>query len=150
MFDREAAVYVNAGGQDNWLTQYRAVSHRAYIEKFGMGLDLVIETMRRERLGSPEFHDDTHSFRVRVPRKLILAEHVPDLSTRDGRAEAILVLFQERGAWRQREMIERLQIPRSTLQRDLEELVRQQRLLARGATKSRVYALPRSEHAAES
>jgi ATP-dependent DNA helicase RecG len=119
--------------------------HRTYIEKFGMGLDLVIETMRRERLGRPEFHDDVHSFRVRVPRKQILATHVPDLSTRDGRTEAILVLFQERNSWRQRELIDRLQIPRSTLQRDLEELVHQQRLIARGATRSRIYVLPDTE-----
>lgn len=119
--------------------------HRAYIEKFGMGLDLVIETMRRERLGSPEFHDDTHSFRVRVPRKLFLATHIPDLSTPEGRIDAILGLFQERSAWRQRELLERLQIPRSTLQRDLDVLVQQQRLVARGATKSRVYVLPPTE-----
>ncbi len=115
--------------------------HRTYIEKFGMGLDLVIETMRREHLSTPEFHDDQHSFRVRVRRKLLLSSYVPDLSTREGRVEAILVLFQERSTWRQRELLERLQIPRSTLQRDLEELVQQQRLIVRGATKSRIYAL---------
>jgi ATP-dependent DNA helicase RecG len=124
--------------------------HRAYIEKFGMGLDLVIETMRRERLGSPEFHDDMHSFRVRVPRKQLLATHVPDMSTRDGRAEAILMLFQERSSWRQHELMERLQIPRSTLQRDLEELVQQQRLIVRGATKSRIYILPSTERPRDS
>jgi ATP-dependent DNA helicase RecG len=124
--------------------------HRAYIEKFGMGLDLVIEAMRRERLGSPEFHDDMHSFRVRVPRKQLLATHVPDMSTRDGRAEAILMLFQERGSWRQHELMERLQIPRSTLQRDLEELVQQQRLIVRGATKSRIYILPSTERPRDS
>jgi len=82
--------------------------HRAYIEKFGMGLDLVIETMRRERLSIPEFHDDRHSFRVRVQRRQLLADRSSDLSTREGRAEAIMALFQERGTWRQRELIERL------------------------------------------
>jgi predicted HTH transcriptional regulator len=64
--------------------------HRTYIEKFGMDLDLVIETMRREHLSTPEFHDDQHSFRVRVRRKLLLSSYVPDLSTREGRVEAIL------------------------------------------------------------
>jgi hypothetical protein len=91
----------------------RFLFHAGYIEKFGMGLDVVSDALRQAKLGSPEFHDDGHSFRVRVYRGV---ERSAEGVTRDGRVEAILALFAERAAWRQREMLDRLRIPRSTLQ----------------------------------
>jgi len=112
--------------------------HASYIEKFGMGLDAVIDALRQGRLGSPEFYDDGHSFRVRVYRGV---EPSTEGITHDNRAEAILALFAERPLWRQHEMIERLRVPRSTLQRDLDLLVTQGRLIVRGATRNRVYTL---------
>jgi predicted HTH transcriptional regulator len=113
--------------------------HAGYIEKFGMGLDVVSEALRRARLGSPEFHDDGHSFRVRVYRSAApVSESIPQ----SARFAAILALFAERPRWRQREMLERLPAPRSTLQRDLDLLVSQGHLVASGATRSRVYSLP--------
>jgi predicted HTH transcriptional regulator len=112
--------------------------HAGYIEKFGMGLDVVSDALQRARLGGPEFHDDDHSFRVRVYRGAVsVSESIPQ----SARIAAILALFAERPQWRQREMLDRLSVPRSTLQRDLDLLVSQGRLSARGATRSRVYCL---------
>lgn len=119
--------------------------HGGYIERFGMGLDAVIEALRIGHLGDPEFYDDRHSFRVRVRRAASLQPSAPDMRTPDGRHAAILDLFTRRRVWQQREMLENLSLPRSTLQRDLTELVRTGRLLALGATKNRVYMLPGTE-----
>ena len=119
--------------------------HAGYIEKFGMGLDSVIDALLQARLGTPEFHDDGHSFRVRVQRRVEQADEKPDLTTKEGRAAAILDLFTIRGTWHQHEILRHLAITRSTLQRDLDLLVKQQRLIARGATKNRVYTLPKPD-----
>ena len=119
--------------------------HAGYIEKFGMGLDAVIDALQQLNRNSPEFHDDGHSFRVRVNRPVYRDDQAPDLMTKEGRAEAILALFNERSKWHQREMLERLEISRSTLQRDLESLVNQSKLIVRGATKNRVYSLPKKD-----
>lgn len=115
--------------------------HAGYIEKFGMGLDAVIDALQASRSGRPIFRDDGHSFSVRVPRRAD-AGIGSDLSTREGRAAAILRLFADRPSWRQREMLETLGIARSTLQRDLDQLVQEGQLIARGATRNRVYMLP--------
>jgi ATP-dependent DNA helicase RecG len=116
--------------------------HAGYIERFGMGLDAVIDALRLERLGDPEFYDDRHSFRVRVRRAVSLQPHAPDLRTPQGRTDAILDLFTRRKVWRLHEILENVDIPRSTLQRDLSSLVAQGRIIAQGATKNRVYLLP--------
>ncbi|MDQ2995536.1 MAG: hypothetical protein M3R61_00550 [Chloroflexota bacterium] len=115
--------------------------HAGYIEKFGMGLDVVSDALRRANLGSPEFHDDGHSFRVRVYRNTSsVSESIPQ----SARFATILALFSERPQWRQRELLDRLHVPRSTLQRDLDLLVLQGHLVASGATRSRIYRLPDS------
>ena len=115
--------------------------HASYIEKFGMGLDVVNDTLRRAHLGKPEFYDDVHSFRVRVNRDTAaLSESIPQST----RVATILALFTEQPQWRQRDILDRLRVPRSTLQRDLDYLVEQGRLVVQGATRSRVYHLPRN------
>ncbi|NTW97922.1 MAG: helix-turn-helix domain-containing protein, partial [Oscillochloris sp.] len=120
--------------------------HAGYIERFGMGLDAVIDALRLAHLGDPEFYDDRHSFRVRVRRAVSLQPTAPDLRTPEGRAASILDLFTRRQVWRQHEIMESLDIPRSTLQRDLASLVAEGRLIAQGATKNRIYQLsPESE-----
>lgn len=116
--------------------------HAGYIEKFGMGLDAVIDALRQAHLSAPAFYDDKHSFRVRVQRAANLLPGAPDMRTREGRFTAILELFAHRRVWQQHELLEKLNITRSTLQRDLMELVQQRRLVARGATKNRVYIMP--------
>ncbi|MEN9936576.1 MAG: hypothetical protein RLZZ387_3155 [Chloroflexota bacterium] len=116
--------------------------HAGYIEKFGMGLDAVIDALRDTNLGAPEFHDDKHSFRVRIPRRVEQSQAQRNVVTREDRAAAILALFTAQPEWRQHELIERLGFSRSTLQRDLDWLVREGQLLARGATKNRIYTLP--------
>ncbi|MEI8165210.1 MAG: ATP-binding protein [Chloroflexales bacterium] len=116
--------------------------HAGYIERFGMGLDAVIDALRLARLGDPEFYDDRHSFRVRVRRAVSFQPIAPDLRTSEGRMAAILDLFTRRQVWRLQEILESVNIPRSTLQRDLTSLVEQGRLLAHGATKSRIFMLP--------
>lgn len=115
--------------------------HAGYIERFGMGLDAVIDALRLGRLGDPEFYDDRHSFRVRVRRAVGVQPTAPDLRTREGRAAAILDLFTRRQVWRLHEILESVDIPRSTLQRDLASLVVQGRIVAQGATKNRIYLL---------
>jgi ATP-dependent DNA helicase RecG len=116
--------------------------HAGYIERFGMGLDAVIDALRLEKLGDPEFYDDRHSFRVRVRRAVSLQPTAPDLRTPEGRAAAILDLFTRRKVWRQHEILESLNIPRSTLQRDLTTLMKQGKLQVEGQTKNRVFRLP--------
>lgn len=116
--------------------------HAGYIERFGMGLDAVIDALRLAHLGDPEFYDDRHSFRVRVRRAVSLQPTAPDLRTPEGRMEAILDLFTRRQVWRFHEIQESINIPRSTLQRDLSALVAQGRIAAQGATKNRIYMLP--------
>lgn len=116
--------------------------HAGYIERFGMGLDAVLDALRVVQLGDPEFYDDRHSFRVRVRRAVSLQPTAPNLRTPEGRAAAILDLFTRRRVWRLQEILESVDIPRSTVQRDLANLVEQGRLQAEGATKNRVYHLP--------
>jgi predicted HTH transcriptional regulator len=114
--------------------------HAGYIEKFGMGLDAVIEALQATYVGRPDFHDDGHSFRVRVPRRTEVSLGY-DLSTRQGRTGAILNLFSSRLAWRQQEIMHALGLTRSTVQRDLKQLVDDGILEVQGATKTRVYSL---------
>jgi len=116
--------------------------HGGYIEKFGMGLDAVIEALRVRQVGDPEFYDDKHSFRVRVRRAVTVQPVAPDLRTHQGRVGAIMDLFTRQRVWQQHEMLANLDVSRSTLQRDLNELVRSGKMLVHGATKSRVYMLP--------
>jgi ATP-dependent DNA helicase RecG len=116
--------------------------HKGYIEKFGMGLDVVLDTLNRTHHRAPEFYDDNHSFRVRIYRNVDQAAAYMDMTTREQRIEAILALFAERHVWSQRDLLARLRTSRSTLQRDLDALVKQGQLLAQGATKTRIYSLP--------
>ncbi|NJO82627.1 MAG: helix-turn-helix domain-containing protein [Blastochloris sp.] len=111
--------------------------HRGYIEKFGMGLDDVVAALREIRRGIPEFHNDKHSFRVRVTRPTVGKTY--DLSTKEGSKRAILAMFDERPYWRQNEIAQRLGIPRSSLQRYLRELLAERQLAATGATNQRIY-----------
>jgi ATP-dependent DNA helicase RecG len=113
--------------------------HAGYIERFGMGLDAVIEVLRLQHMGDPEFYDDRHSFRVRVRRATSQEPAAPNLSTSEGRAHAIMEIFSRQKAWRQQELQQHLNIPRSTLQRDLTDLVRKGRLIAQGATRNRIF-----------
>ena len=87
----------------------------------------------------------TAEFLAEAKRRVEQTDEKPDLTTKEGRVAAILDLFAIRGTWHQHEMLEHLAITRSTLQRDLDSLVKQQRLLARGATKNRVYSLPKPD-----
>lgn len=128
--------------RNNNLAQF--LFHAGYIERFGMGLDAVIEALRLNGMGDPEFYDDQHSFRVRVRRAIPHEATTPDLGTPDGRAQAIMELFSRQRAWRQIELQQHLNIPRSTLQRDLLELVRQGKISAQGATRNRVYFINRT------
>lgn len=118
--------------------------HAGYVEQFGMGLDVVIDAVRMAKLGDPEFYNDRHSFRVRVRRAVSFMPNAPDLRTPEGRAVAILDLFTRRQVWRQHEILQSLDIPRSTLQRDLASLVDKGQLNVQGATKNRIFMLPLS------
>lgn len=115
--------------------------HRGYIEKFGFGLDDVVASLSALGRDAPEFHNDKHSFRVRVMRPVIYDDATININTKEGRQRAILLLFDERPTWRLQEIIQRLGIPRTTLQGDLREMLRNQQLTASGSTHNRVYRL---------
>jgi ATP-dependent DNA helicase RecG len=114
--------------------------HGGYIEKFGMGLDQVFKDLSEQQLPDPQFFDEQQLFRVRVTRKQAQIQR-PDISIKSGRFLAILDLFNEKPTWKQREILERLDISRATLQRDLDELLESGKLVVTGATRSRVYQL---------
>ncbi|NTW97040.1 MAG: hypothetical protein HGB28_00605 [Oscillochloris sp.] len=113
--------------------------HGGYIEKFGFGLDDVVATLAANGREAPGFHNDTHSFRVRVVRDRI-AESEPLLrDTPEGREQRIMALFAETPIWVPQAIEARLKIPRSTLHRDLRRLTQAGILRAVGATHSRYY-----------
>lgn len=118
------------------LAQY--LFHGGYIERFGMGLDTVITELAQAGLGAPAFHDDVHSFRVGVRRGSSVTM-APDITTPEGRELAILALFDEQPQWRQQDMINRLGIARSTLQRTLDDMLASGKIVAQGATRNRIY-----------
>jgi predicted HTH transcriptional regulator len=119
--------------------------HAGYIEKFGFGLDDVVATLAANGREAPGFHNDTHSFRVRVLRDRI-AEAEPLLrDTPEGREQRIMELFAETPVWVPQAIEERLKIPRSTLHRDLRRLTQAGLLRAVGATHSRYYQLVESK-----
>ncbi|NJO84987.1 MAG: HTH domain-containing protein [Blastochloris sp.] len=115
--------------------------HAGYIEKFGMGIDAVIQALHQAGRGYPSFTDLEHSFRVRVERPRF-QEQRRDMSHREGRTAAILALFDEQVTWQQNEIQDRLNISRSTLQRDLRTLLAEGNLIAEGSTRDRVYRRP--------
>lgn len=116
--------------------------HRGYIEKFGFGLDDVVASLAALNRETPEFHNDKHSFRVRVARPSATGEEPVSLATKEGRQRAILLLFEERAVWTPHEIIQRLNLPRTTLQYDLRELTRGGQIEAAGSTHNRTYRLP--------
>ncbi len=122
--------------------------HRGYIEKFGFGLDDVVASLAALNRERPEFHNDKHSFRVRVMRPTTTSEEGPSLSTKEGRQRTILLLFEERVVWTPHEIIQRINIPRTTLQYDLRELTKSGQIEAAGSTHNRTYRLP-SRHKGE-
>jgi len=115
--------------------------HRGYIEKFGFGLDDVVASLAGLNRKTPEFHNDKHSFRVRVARPKVASEDAQSMATKDGRQRAILQLFEEHPMWTPQEITQRLGIARTTLQYALRELTRAGQIKASGATHSRTYRL---------
>lgn len=113
--------------------------HRGYIEKFGFGLDDVVGSLRTLGRETPEFHNDKHSFRVRVMRPVVYANESININTKEGRHRAVLLLFDERTTWRTSEIMQRLGIPRTTLQSVLREMSKSGQLSASGTTHDRVY-----------
>lgn len=119
-------------------TLARFLFHRGYIETFGMGLDLVFDALKEHQLPPPELFADQDTFRVRVTHTTA-KPYRPDSTIKIERIAAILALFNEKPTWKQREILERLEIPRATLQRDLDELLASGQIEAHGATRTRVY-----------
>jgi len=117
----------------------RILFHRGYIEKFGFGLDDVVASLAEIDREPPEFHNDKHSFRVRVMRPITAGGEVLNLAIKESRQLAILLLFEEKTIWTPQAMNQRMGIPRSTLQSDLREMTKSGQLKASGATNSRVY-----------
>ena len=113
--------------------------HAGYIEKFGLGLDDVVATLAANGREAPSFHNDTHSFRVRVLRDRVSEVEAPPRDTPEAREQRIMALFAEAATWAPQAIEERLKIPRSTLHRDLRRLIQTGLLRAVGATHSRYY-----------
>lgn len=115
--------------------------HGGYIEKFGFGLDDVIASLTSLGRDAPEFHNDTHSFRVQVIRAKLQAEQRSPRTKQAVREKQILSLFAETETWTPAAIERRLQIPRTTLQKDLWRLEGAGVLSAEGATNNRIYRL---------
>lgn len=113
--------------------------HGGYIEKFGFGLDDVVATLAANGREAPGFHNDTHSFRVRVVRDRLVEADAQLRDTPESREQRIMALFAETPTWAPQAIEDRLKIPRSTLHRDLRRLTEAGRLRAVGATHSRYY-----------
>lgn len=113
--------------------------HGGYIEKFGFGLDDVVATLAANGREAPGFHNDTHSFRVRVVRDRLVEADLHLRDTPEAREQRIMALFAETPTWAPQAIEERLKIPRSTLHRDLRRLTQAGLLLAVGATHGRYY-----------
>lgn len=128
--------------------------HGGYIEKFGFGLDDVVATLAEIGQEQPKFDNSPFGFTVQVRRMRIeLPPKVPTPPAYDPHAlqrqrqERIVALFTEQEAWTPRQIEQRLQIPRNTLQKDLTRMTTTGVLCASGATNNRVYRLasPESE-----
>jgi predicted HTH transcriptional regulator len=126
--------------------------HGGYIEKFGFGLDDVVATLAEIGQEEPKFNNSPTGFSVKVRRLHIeLPPEVPAPPAYDPHAlqrqrqERIIALFTEQETWTPRQIEQRLQIPRNTLQKDLTRMTTTGMLLASGATNSRVYRLASSE-----
>jgi predicted HTH transcriptional regulator len=123
--------------------------HRGYIEKFGFGLDDVVASLAELKRKAPEFHNDKHSFRVRVTRPRAAGEDAQSMATKEGRQQAILQLFEEQPTWTPQEITQRLGIARTTLQYDLRALTKTGQIKATGATHSRAYQLGEKQSSQE-
>jgi predicted HTH transcriptional regulator len=113
--------------------------HAGYIEKFGFGLDDVVATLEAEGRDPPGFHNDTHSFRVRVVRNRTPEPGTIIRDTPESRVQRILALFAETPTWAPQALEARLGIPRTTLFIDLRRLTKEGRIRVSGATRNRVY-----------
>jgi predicted HTH transcriptional regulator len=113
--------------------------HAGYIEKFGFGLDDVVATLEAEGREPPGFHNDTHSFRVRVVRNRVPEPDTIIRDTPESRIYRILALFAETPTWAPQALETRLGIPRTTLFIALRRLTKEGRIRVSGATRNRVY-----------
>jgi predicted HTH transcriptional regulator/CheY-like chemotaxis protein len=116
--------------------------HGGYVERFGMGIDTVLDTLAALGSEPPAFHDDGHFFTLCVWSKVI--NNVPEsLSTAmSERYAAIMKLVRQRGSVTLSDIEAILQgVTRRTIQRSLQELVDQGQLRAVGATSKRSYQL---------
>jgi predicted HTH transcriptional regulator len=114
--------------------------HGGYIEKFGFGLDDVVATLAANGREAPGFHNDTHSFRVRVLRDRLVEPDPLLRDTPESREQRIMALFAETATWAPQALEARLGMPRTTLYKDLRRLIGAGRLRVSGATKSRLYS----------
>jgi predicted HTH transcriptional regulator len=113
--------------------------HGGYIEKFGFGLDDVVATLAANGREAPGFHNDTHSFRVQVVRDREIEPNRLLRDTPEGRTQRIMALFAETATWSPQALEARLNIPRTTLYKELRRLIEAGRLRVSGATKTRLY-----------
>lgn len=116
--------------------------HSGYVERFGMGIDTVLDTLAAAGSDPPTFHDDGHFFTLCVWGKVINTEHVPTSAAISERNATILKLVRQRGSVTLSDIEAALQgVTRRTIQRSLQELVEQGQLRVTGATSKRTYQL---------
>ncbi|MEN9937182.1 MAG: hypothetical protein RLZZ387_3761 [Chloroflexota bacterium] len=113
-----------------------------YVEEFGIGIDVVFDTLRATNVPDPRIEDDGNFFTFSVMGRIISAP-VPNRLTRpeNERHAAILAVIEQRGPLTIRELAESVSASRRTLQRDLQELVEQGYLRGTGATSNYRYRL---------
>jgi ATP-dependent DNA helicase RecG len=109
-----------------------------YIEQFGTGTGRMIEDCRRAGIPEPEFESRTSSFRV-VFRKAIPVERRFAEEGLNERQLKALGLVAERGQITLSEFTQLMEMPKRTLQRDIQGLVKKGLLVKHGTGKATWY-----------
>jgi len=119
-----------------------------YVEAFGQGLDTVVAELRREGMAPPHFEDTGASFIVSVsgrPLELFSREGV--YASLNDRQRKIMQSIRSRGVISPREMLTLFPdgTTQRTLQRDLQNLLTANLIIAEGKGRAVRYRLP-EEH----
>ena len=117
--------------------------HKGKVEKFGMGIDIVLDTLNDSGCEPPSFQDDGYFFTFRVWSNPRCVESLSDpAGLFNQRQSLILRLVQQSGSVTLRELEAALPgVTRRTIQRDLQELVNRSLLIGTGAANNRSYRL---------
>ncbi|MBC8077069.1 MAG: DeoR family transcriptional regulator, partial [Chloroflexales bacterium] len=110
-----------------------------YIEGLGLGMDTVFGALHENQNPPPQLRDSDNAFTVRVTARPIRASI--GALTASERKDMICTLLAQRGALTIGDLETTLQTTRRTIQRDLTELIKAERVATSGTTNDRRYQL---------